>query len=177
MNNRIGHISPRPTMRIGDRRLPKLAPARGRADDCGECGCVVSRECLVADRTLSQYRTDTTDQDDGAGNAGVLGVHGLRAEFVRPENVHADLHIEVRRGMRRWTMPRRLRTQFAIRVKASAGVDYCNVHTDVYDRAVRWPLRGRPGCPIARRSAPDPLPPTRPEDRHCLPANISCAAA
>jgi cation diffusion facilitator family transporter len=30
---------------------------------------------------------------------GVLGVHGLRAEYIGPDTVHAGLHIEVRRGL------------------------------------------------------------------------------
>jgi len=61
---------------------------------------------------------------------GVLGVHGLRAEYVGPESVHADLHIEVRRGLLVEDAAV-IADAVVMRVKTSAGVDYCNVHTDV----------------------------------------------
>ena len=63
---------------------------------------------------------------------GVLGVHGLRAEYVGPESVHADLHIEVRRGLPAEDAAV-IADAVVMRVKTSAGVDYCNVHTDAQD--------------------------------------------
>jgi len=62
---------------------------------------------------------------------GVLGVHGLRAEYVGPGRVHADLHIEVRRGLPVEDAAV-IADAVAMRVRTSAGVDYCNVHTDVH---------------------------------------------
>ena len=63
---------------------------------------------------------------------GVLGVHGLRAEYVGPGIIHADMHIELQRGLRVEDAAA-IADEVAIRVKTSAGVDYCNVHTDVHD--------------------------------------------
>jgi len=65
---------------------------------------------------------------------GVLGVHGLRAEYVGPESFHADLHIEVRRGLPVEDAAV-IADAVGTRVKTTAGVDYCNVHTDVQGAA------------------------------------------
>jgi cation diffusion facilitator family transporter len=63
---------------------------------------------------------------------GVLGVHDLRAEYIGPEVVHADLHIEVRRGLpveegdaiAEATMEN---------VRKELGVGYCAIHTDAQE--------------------------------------------
>jgi cation diffusion facilitator family transporter len=66
--------------------------------------------------------------------AGVRGVHELRAEFVGPDSVHADMHIEVQRGL-----PVEEATLIAEsvmeRVRAAASVDYCSIHADAHEIA------------------------------------------
>ncbi len=60
---------------------------------------------------------------------GVLGVHGLRAEFVGPDTVQAGLHIVVRRGTPIEEADRIAReVQSAIHRDMAPG--YCTVHVD-----------------------------------------------
>ncbi len=60
---------------------------------------------------------------------GVLGLHGVRVECVGPGSVHADMHIEVKRGtpVEEGDL---IATAAMERVQAALGVDYCAVHTD-----------------------------------------------
>jgi ferrous-iron efflux pump FieF len=65
---------------------------------------------------------------------GVLGLHDLRAEYVGPESVHADMHIEVKRGL-----PVEEGDEIAEsvmeRTKNLLGVHYCAIHTDAQEKS------------------------------------------
>ena len=60
---------------------------------------------------------------------GVKGIHRLRAEYVGPETIHVDMHIEVPKGTvieEASVIARRLRKI----VEDETECDYCNVHVD-----------------------------------------------
>jgi cation diffusion facilitator family transporter len=63
------------------------------------------------------------------GVRGVLGVHSMRAEYVGPGLIHADMHIVVRRGM-----PVEEAARIAEEVRQNlynkTEADYCVVHVD-----------------------------------------------
>lgn len=60
---------------------------------------------------------------------GVLGVHDLRAEYVGPEALHADFHIEVAPD-RTVVQANDIVREVHRRVREEAGCEYCYVHVD-----------------------------------------------
>ncbi len=60
---------------------------------------------------------------------GVLGVHDLRAEFVGPEALHADFHIEVAAD-RTVVQANEIVREVHRRVQRDAECEYCYVHVD-----------------------------------------------
>lgn len=68
------------------------------------------------------------------GTPGVLGVHDLRAEYIGPETIHADMHIEVKRGLPVEQGDDIAETVMQ-RVKENLGVAYCGIHTDAQEIA------------------------------------------
>ncbi len=60
---------------------------------------------------------------------GVLGVHDMRAEYIGPETVHADMHIEVRRGLP-IEDAEVIAEEVTDRVHAGANGGFCMVHVD-----------------------------------------------
>jgi cation diffusion facilitator family transporter len=63
---------------------------------------------------------------------GVLGVHGLRAEYVGPDTVHAGMHIEVRRGLPIEEADR-IAEEVRERVHVETGCRYCVIHVDAIE--------------------------------------------
>ncbi len=62
---------------------------------------------------------------------GVKGVHGLRAEYVGPSTIHADLHIELPRDMPILEADR-IAHEVQKRLSEEAGCQYCGVHIGPY---------------------------------------------
>ncbi len=60
---------------------------------------------------------------------GVLGIHDLRAEYVGPESLHADFHIEVAPD-RTVVQANDIVREVHRRVREQAGCEYCYVHVD-----------------------------------------------
>ena len=60
---------------------------------------------------------------------GVLGVHGIRAETVGPDQVHAELHVEITRGTSIEEADR-IGHEVLRRIDAVAGCVACSVHVD-----------------------------------------------
>jgi cation diffusion facilitator family transporter len=60
---------------------------------------------------------------------GVLGVHDLRAEYIGPETIHADLHVAVQPDM---TVTEAEHIAKTVMERLHEGVigDYCTVHVD-----------------------------------------------
>jgi cation diffusion facilitator family transporter len=61
---------------------------------------------------------------------GVLGVHALRAEYIGPDTIHADMHIEVRRGLP-IEEANRIAEEVDDRVHQDTDAGYCVIHVDV----------------------------------------------
>ncbi|MBW6463240.1 MAG: cation diffusion facilitator family transporter [Firmicutes bacterium] len=63
---------------------------------------------------------------------GVLGIHDLRAEYVGPEIIHTDMHIEVPRGI---TIEEADRIAEEVRdlIHKNTGCRYCGIHIDPAD--------------------------------------------
>lgn len=74
---------------------------------------------------------------------GVLGVHGLRAEYVGPEAIHAGMHIEVDRGLT-VEEANRIADQVYERVHAGLKAGYCYIHVDAVQPATK-PKEGKEG--------------------------------
>lgn len=62
---------------------------------------------------------------------GVKGVHDLRAEYVGPDTIHADLHIEIPPETRIADADR-IAQQVRKSISESTGCRYCEVHSDPY---------------------------------------------
>jgi cation diffusion facilitator family transporter len=62
---------------------------------------------------------------------GVRGVHGLRAELVGPDTIHADLHIEIAQDTT-LSDADEIAQRVRQRLKDATGCVYCEVHTDPY---------------------------------------------
>ena len=60
---------------------------------------------------------------------GVLGVHDLRAEYIGPEALHADFHIEVAPD-RTVVQANEIVREVHRKVREDAGCEYCYVHVD-----------------------------------------------
>ena len=60
---------------------------------------------------------------------GVIGVHDMRAEYIGPETVHADMHIEVRRGLP-IEEAEVIAEEVTARVHEGANGGFCMVHVD-----------------------------------------------
>ncbi len=62
---------------------------------------------------------------------GVKGVHGVRAEYVGPATIHADLHIELPRDMPILEADR-IAHEVQKRLSDEAGCQFCQVHSGPY---------------------------------------------
>jgi cation diffusion facilitator family transporter len=60
---------------------------------------------------------------------GVIDVHGLRAEYVGPDEIHTDLHIRVKRGQP-VEDAHLIADQVYKRLAKEAGCPYCVIHVD-----------------------------------------------
>lgn len=60
---------------------------------------------------------------------GVKAVHSLRAEYIGPDVIHADLHIEVQRGIT-IEAANNIASKVRQRVDETAEFEYCGVHVD-----------------------------------------------
>ncbi|MGD1994340.1 MAG: cation diffusion facilitator family transporter [Anaerolineae bacterium] len=63
---------------------------------------------------------------------GMLGVHGLRAEYVGPDSVHTGMHIEVQRGTAIEEADR-IAEEVRERIHQETGCLYCVIHMDAAD--------------------------------------------
>jgi divalent metal cation (Fe/Co/Zn/Cd) transporter len=61
-------------------------------------------------------------------------VHDLRAEYIRPDTVHAGMHIEVRRGLLIEEADD-IATEVHQVVRQSIGCRYCVIHVDATEAA------------------------------------------
>jgi cation diffusion facilitator family transporter len=64
---------------------------------------------------------------------GVMDVHDLRAEYVGPDLIHADMHIEVQQGMP-IEEANRITTQVIHQVHRQMPAGYCTVHVDAAEQ-------------------------------------------
>ena len=60
---------------------------------------------------------------------GVIDVHDLRAEYIGPDHIHADMHIRVKRGQT-IEEAHRIADEVYKKVEKEAGCPYCVVHID-----------------------------------------------
>jgi cation diffusion facilitator family transporter len=87
------------------------------------------------------------------GVDGVLGAHGLRGEYVGPDALNLDLHVEVRKGMS-IEEANRIAHEVASRVdELTSGLDFVAVHVDPEDAHLS--VKPRLAGPPASRSEPE----------------------
>ena len=60
---------------------------------------------------------------------GVLNAHDLRAEYIGPETVHADMHVEIRPGAP-IEEAEPIAEEVMARVHENANGGFCSVHVD-----------------------------------------------
>jgi cation diffusion facilitator family transporter len=60
---------------------------------------------------------------------GVIDVHDLRAEYIGPDHIHADMHIRVKRGQT-IEEAHRIADEVYKKVEKEAGCPYCVIHVD-----------------------------------------------
>ncbi len=73
-------------------------------------------------------------QEDLRGLQLAMGVYDLRAEYIGPETVHADMHIEVRRGIL-VEQADEIAEAVSAQVHKGTNSDFCTIQVDAVETA------------------------------------------